>query len=83
VTRTLLRHVATGLYVQGPGRWTGSPEEACDFKILREAIRFVEHEQLRQMELAFVSPYLCRYTEVPLELLGWGASISEHRAEAA
>jgi hypothetical protein len=25
------------------------------------------------MELAFVSEHLCRFTEVPLELLRWGA----------
>jgi hypothetical protein len=75
--RTLLRNVPTGLYVQSPETWTGNPDEAQDFKTMGQAIRFVEHAGLRQMELAFVSPQLCRLTEVPLELLRWGPSISK------
>jgi hypothetical protein len=75
--RTLLRNVPTGLYVQSPETWTGNPDEAQDFKTMGHAIRFAEHAGLRQMELAFVSPQLCRLTEVPLELLRWGPSISK------
>lgn len=75
--RTLLRNVPTGLYVESAETWTGDPAEACDFKTMRQAIRFVEKVGLRQMELAFVSPQLCRFTEVPLELLRWGRSISK------
>jgi hypothetical protein len=81
--RTLLRNVPSGLYVQSPGDWTGNPEEAFDFKTMSQAICFVEKAGLRNMELAFVSPGLCRITEVPLELLGWGRSISKRYEQAA
>jgi hypothetical protein len=81
--RTLLRNVPTGLYVQSPEEWTGNPEEAFDFKTMGEAIRFVEKAGLRRMELAFVSPQLCRFTEVPLELLRWGRSVSGPLDKAA
>jgi hypothetical protein len=81
--RTLLRHVPTGLYVQSAETWTGNSDEALDFKTMSQAIRFVEKAGLRQMELAFVSDHLCRFTEVPLELLRWGPSVSKRVAEAA
>lgn len=81
--RTLLRNVPTGLYVQSAEHWTGNPDEAFDFKTMGAAIRFVERAGLRKMELAFVSPQLCRFTEVPLELLGWGPSVSRRYQEAA
>jgi len=74
--KTLLRNVPTGLYVQSPDRWTSRLEEACDFKTLSQAIRFVESAGLRKMELTFVSPNLCRCTAVPLDILRWGRSIS-------
>jgi hypothetical protein len=80
--RTLLRNVPTGLYVQSQGSWTGNPDQATDFKSMSQAIRYVEQAGLRRMELAFVSPHLCRFTEVPLELLGWGASVSKRREQA-
>ncbi len=75
--RTLLRNVPTGLYVQSADQWTGNPNEALDFKTMSEAIRFVEKAGLRKMELAFVSPQMCRFTEVPLDMLRWGPSISK------
>ena len=75
--RTLLRHVPTGLYVQSADQWTGSAEEAHDFKTMSEAIRFVEKAGLSKMELAFVSTQSSQCTEVPLELLGWGASVTK------
>jgi len=81
--RTLLRHVPTGLYVQSAEQWTGNVDEAYDFKTMSQAIRFVEQAGLRKMELAFVSPCLCRCTEVPLDLLGWGASVSQRCQKAA
>ena len=81
--RTLLRNVPTGLYVQDGGAWTGNPEEARDFKTMSHAICFVEKEGLRQMEFAFVSDNLCRFTQVPLELLRWGSSVSKRYNEAA
>ena len=75
--RTLLRNVPTGLYVQSAEAWTENPDEAFDFRTMSQAIRYVEQAGLRKMELAFVSPGLCRFTEVPLELLRWGPSISK------
>ena len=81
--RTLLRNVPTGLYVQSSQGWTGNPEEALDFRTMSQAIRFVEREGLRQMEFAFVSSGLCRCTEVPLEMLRWGPSVSKGCREAA
>lgn len=81
--RTLLRNVPSGLYVQSSQQWTGNPDEAMDFKTMSQAIRFVEREGLRKMELAFVSPQLCRLTEVPLEQLRWGPSISQRYGQAA
>ena len=77
VMRTLLRNVPTGLYVQSAEAWTGNPDEALDFKTMSQAIRFVEQAGLRKMELAFMSPQLCRLTEGPLDLLRWGPSISK------
>ena len=81
--RTLLRHVRTGLYVQSAEGWTGNPDEARDFKTMSEAIRFVEQAGLSKMELAFVSGQPSQCTEVPLELLGWGASITRGAKLAA
>ena len=81
--RTLLRNVPTGLYVQSAENWTGNPDEALDFKTMSQAIRFVEKAGLRKMELAFVSDHLYRLTEVPLDLLRWGPSVSKHLAQAA
>jgi len=74
--KTLLRNAPTGLYVQSAERWTSRLDEACDFKTMSQAIRFVESAGLRKMELAFVSPNLSRRTSVPLEVLRWGKSIS-------
>jgi hypothetical protein len=81
--RTLLRNVPTGLYVQSAENWTGNADEAFDFKTMSQAIRFVETAGLRKMELAFVSAHLCRLTEVPLELLRWGPSVSKRSAQPA
>jgi hypothetical protein len=75
--RALLRHVPTGLYVQSAEQWTGDAEQAFDFKTMGQAIRFVEKAGLRKMELAFMSSQMSRPTEVPLEMLSWGPSISK------
>ena len=82
-TRTLLRNVPTGLYVQSADGWTGNPDEAFDFKSMSQAIRFVEKAGLRQMELAFMSSHWSDPTEVPLAMLRWGPSISKGCDEAA
>ena len=53
--RTLLRNASTGLYVQAADSWTCEPEEAFDFKTMRQAIGFAEDSGFRKMEVAFVS----------------------------
>ncbi len=75
--RTLLRNVPTGLYVVSAEAWTGNADEALDFKTMSRAIGFVEQAGLRQMELAFESSDPSRRTEVPLEILSWGPSVSQ------
>ena len=45
--KTLLRNVPTGLYVQSAQDWTSNPDEAFDFRTMSQAIRFVEHAELR------------------------------------
>ena len=40
--RTLLRNKATGLYFQGPDKWTPDPAQALDFKMIDRAIEFIE-----------------------------------------
>ena len=81
--KTLLRNVLTGLYVRSPEGWTGNPDEALDFRTMSQAIRFAEQTGLRKMELAFVSPQFCRLTEVPLDSLRWGPSISKPLVQVA
>jgi hypothetical protein len=51
--RTLLRNTATGLYVQGPGEWTNSLEQAHNFKFMDLAVKKVETWQLQGVELVF------------------------------
>ena len=65
--RTLLRNRATGLYFQGPDRWTTNAAEAHDFKMIDRALNFIETWRLRDMELAFGFKNSRAVTEVPLE----------------
>ena len=51
--RTLLRNTATGLFFQGPDRWTSNPAEALDFKMIDRALDFIDTWRLKDMELAF------------------------------
>lgn len=51
--RTLLRNTATGLYFQGPDKWTSNPGEALDFKMIDRALDFIDTWRLKDMELAF------------------------------
>ena len=53
--KTLLRNAQTGLYVQSAEDWTGKPDEAFDFRTMRQAIQFAERAGFRKMELTFVS----------------------------
>jgi len=65
--KTLLRNTATGLYFQGPDRWTSDPGEALDFKMIDRAIKFIETWSLRDMELAFAFKDYKQVTGVPVE----------------
>ena len=51
--RTLLRHTETGLYFQGPDRWTSDPDKAYDFRFADRAARYIETWDLKEVELAF------------------------------
>jgi hypothetical protein len=74
--RTLLRNTTTGLYFQGPDKWTSNPTEALDFKMIDRAITFVETWSLRNMELAFAFRNYHQVTGVPLEKLALNYSES-------
>jgi hypothetical protein len=65
--RTLLRNTVTGLYFQGPDKWTSDPAEALDFKMIDRALDFVETWSLKDMELAFGFRGARHVTGVPLE----------------
>ena len=65
--RTLLRNTATGLYFEGPDRWTSDPARALDFKMIDRAIKFIETWSLRDMELAFAFRDYKQVTSVPVE----------------
>jgi hypothetical protein len=51
--KTLLCNMATGLYFQGPDKWTGNAAEARDFKAIDRAIDFIRTWKLDGVELAF------------------------------
>jgi len=65
--RTLLRSIQTGLYFQGPDKWTSDPAEALDFKSIDRALNFVETWALKEMELAFAFAHLNSVKGVPLD----------------
>lgn len=51
--RILLRHKTSGLYVQGPDKWTNEPERAVDFRFMDRALAYVHTWHLKEAELAF------------------------------
>ncbi len=51
--KTLLRSIPSGLYFQGPDRWTSNPAEALDFKMIDRAIKLATELNLDDVELAF------------------------------
>jgi hypothetical protein len=65
--RTLLRNTSTGLYFQGPDRWTSDPGLALDFKMIDRALDFIERWRLENMELAFAFRGARQVTAVPPE----------------
>jgi len=67
--RTLLRNTTTGLFFQGPDRWTSDPAKALDFKLIDRAIDFIDTWRLKDMELAFGFRGAQHVTAVPAEKL--------------
>jgi hypothetical protein len=65
--RTLLRRIPTGLFFQGPDKWTSDPAEALNFKSIDRALEFVQTWQMKEMELAFAFNDVPSITRVPLE----------------
>lgn len=70
--KTLLRNVASGLYVRGPNHWTRDPDEAHDFRLIDRALEFVEKTGLKEMELAFAFDDPQSITGVSLEKTALG-----------
>jgi hypothetical protein len=56
--KIVLQHVKTGLYLQGPGTWTKSLDEALDFGHSQRAIDYATTYRLSgvQMVVVFVDP---------------------------
>jgi hypothetical protein len=51
--KTLLRHTRTGLYFQGPEKWTSCADIAYDFHFIDRARQFVEMWEMEDVEVAF------------------------------
>ncbi len=51
--RTLLRKIPSGLYFQGPDKWTNDPSKALNFKSINRALRFIEIWSMKDVELVF------------------------------
>ena len=60
-------NTATGLYFQGPDKWTSDPAQALDFKLIDRAVEVIEAWSLRDMELAFAFRDYKHVTGVPIE----------------
>ncbi len=65
--RTLLRQVSTGLYFQGPDKWTNDPAEAHNFKMIDRALDFIHKFSLNDVEVAFAFKDTSQVQSVPLE----------------
>ncbi len=67
--KTLLRRVSTGLYFQGPSRWTPDPAKAHNFKMIDRALHFIERWNLEDVELAFSFGDTTHVKRVPTDKL--------------
>lgn len=65
--RTLLRQATTGLYFEGPDKWTPHASEAHNFKMIDRALEFVSRFKLRDLELVFAFDDLDEVTTVPID----------------
>ena len=76
--RTLVRNSSTGLYFEGPDKWTSNPAFALNFRSIDRALKFIEKWELKPMELAFAFNDLNYVTGVPLERVASRYSEPEH-----
>jgi hypothetical protein len=65
--KTLLRKTTTGLYFQGPDRWTPNPAEALNFNSIDRLLKFVRRWKLQDVELAFAFTSQPAIKRLPLE----------------
>ena len=65
--RTLLRKTSTGLFFQGPDKWTDNPADAFNFKSIDRALSFIRTWNLPEMEIAFSFQGHAAVKRVPLE----------------
>ncbi len=63
--KTILRRVSSGLYFEGPDKWTNDPRRAHNFKMIDRALAFIDHWNLQDVELAFA--FENKVTRVPLD----------------
>jgi hypothetical protein len=63
----ILRKIPSGLYFQGPDRWTSNPQEGFNFKSIDHALQFIETWGLKDVELAFAFSEPGSVTRVPLD----------------
>ena len=69
--RTLLRKIPSGLYFQGPDRWTSNPVDGFNFKSIDHALKFIETWGLKDVELAFAFNSPNTVTRVPIEKIAF------------
>lgn len=72
--RTLLRHTETGLFFQGPEKWTSNPDIAYDFRFIERARQFVRIWELENVEVAFAFEDSQNISTVPLTALELNAA---------
>lgn len=72
--RTLLRHTETGLFFQGPEKWTSNPDIAYDFRFIERARQFVRVWELESVEVAFAFEDSQNISTLPLRALELNAA---------
>jgi hypothetical protein len=65
--KTLLRDMTTGLYFQGPDKWTANAADARNFKAIDRAIDFIRTWKLDGVEVAFSFRDSEEVTSIPVE----------------
>jgi hypothetical protein len=76
--KTLLRRVSTGLYFQGPDKWTDDPAHAHNFKVIDRALEFIDRWKMKDVELAFAFNDFGQVKRVPIEKAS--AGYTPHRS---